>query len=137
MVTSHWVAQIVRAAVDLSLANHLAENGLSADELAQREDSAPDTTFRLMRACVALGLLTADADDRFYGTPLLATLRTEAPGSLRGLVLAATLPAQWLCWNAFTASVRTGRTQAAAAGLRRTAVLPTRSAQSVIEAVAA
>ena len=27
MVTSHWVAQVVRAAVDLSLADHLAENG--------------------------------------------------------------------------------------------------------------
>jgi hypothetical protein len=60
MVTSHWVPQIVRAAVDLSLADHLAEGGLTADEVAQREDSAPGTTFRLMRACVVLGLMTAD-----------------------------------------------------------------------------
>jgi ATP dependent DNA ligase-like protein len=58
----------------------------------QREGSAPGTTFRLMRACVVLGLLTADTTGRFHGTPLLETLRKGAPGSLRGLALATTLP---------------------------------------------
>ncbi|MFF3579368.1 methyltransferase [Streptomyces mirabilis] len=111
MVTSHWIPQVVRAAIDLSLADHLADRGLTADEVAQREDSAPTTTFRLMRACVAAGLLTADKEGRFFSTPLLATLRKDAPGSLRGLALATTLPAQWLSWNEFTASVRKGETQ--------------------------
>ena len=115
MVTSHWTAQVVRAAVDLSLADHLAEGGLTADELSRREDSVRGSTFRLLRACVVLGLLTADNDGRFYSTPLLETLRKDSPGSMRGLALATTLPAQWLAWNEFTASVRTGRTQAAAA----------------------
>jgi hypothetical protein len=67
-----------------------------------------------MRACVALGLLTADADGRFGSTPLLQTLTKDTPGSLRGLALAMTLPAQWLPWNEFTASVRTGHSQASA-----------------------
>jgi Dimerisation domain len=107
MVTSHWIPQVVRAAVDLCLADHLTEGGLTSDEVAQREDSAPGTTFRLMRACVALGLLTADKEGRFHRK----TLRKDAPGSLRGLALATTLPAQWLTWNEFTASVRRGRTQ--------------------------
>jgi len=115
MVTSHWVAQVVRAAADLSLADHLAEAGLNANEISRREGSAPRTTFRLMRACVELGILTADAEGTFYSTPLLATLRKDAPGSMRGLALATTLPAQWLSWNEFTKSVRTGHTQAAAA----------------------
>ena len=115
MVTSHWVPQVVRAAVDLSLADHLAEGGLTADEVAQRENSASGTTFRLMRACVVLGLLTADPEGRFHSTPLLETLRKDAPGSLRGLALATTLPGQWLAWNEFSASVRAGRSQAVAA----------------------
>jgi hypothetical protein len=115
MVTSHWVPQVVRAAVDLSLADHLAEGGLTADEVARREDSAPGTTFRLMRACVVLGLLTADTESRFHSTALLETLRKDAPGSLRGLALATTLPGQWLAWNEFSASVRAGRSQAVAA----------------------
>lgn len=115
MVTSHWISQVVRSVVDLSLAEHLAGQGLTADEVAAREGSAPRTTFRLMRACVALGLLTPDEDGRFHGTALLDTLRRDAPGSLRGLALATTLPAQWLAWNQFAASVRTGRTQVGAA----------------------
>ena len=55
MVTSHWIPQVVRAAIDLSLPEHLAGEALTADEIAQREGSAPATTYRLMRACVVIG----------------------------------------------------------------------------------
>ncbi|MCZ4602675.1 methyltransferase [Streptomyces sp. Lzd4kr] len=113
MVTSHWIPQVVRAAIDLSLPEHLAEASCTADEVAEKEGSAPGTTFRLMRACVVLGLLTADDECRFTGTELLSTLRRDVPGSLRGLALATTLPGQWLAWSAFTASVRAGTTQVA------------------------
>jgi hypothetical protein len=114
MVTGYWVSQIVRAVVDLSLADHLAGEPLTAAEVAEREGSAPNSTFRLMRACVAVGLLSADADGRFRGTALLATLRKGAPDSMRDLALAATGPAHWLPWSKFTTSVRSGRSQAAA-----------------------
>ena len=115
MVTGHWVSQTVRAVVDLSLADHLCGQRLTAAEVAEREGSAPNTTFRLMRACVALGLLTADAHGRFTGTPLLQTLVKATPGSLRDLALATTQPSQWLPLNEFTTSVRTGQSQAEAA----------------------
>jgi hypothetical protein len=111
LVFSYWVSQIVRAAADLSLADHLAAGPLSADEVAQREHSAPDTTFRLMRACVAIGLLTSDADGSFHSTALLDTIRTDAPGSLRGLAMGVTNAAHWLAWNEFVTSVRTGESQ--------------------------
>ena len=52
MVTGHWVSQTVRAVVDLSLADHLSGPRLTAAEVAEREGSAPYTTFRLMRASV-------------------------------------------------------------------------------------
>jgi hypothetical protein len=115
MMTSHWVSQTVRAVADLSLADHLAGERLTAAEVAEREGSAPNTTFRLMRACVALGLLTADASGRFGATPLLQTLGKDAPGSLRYLALAMTQPSQWLPLNEFVTSVRTGQSQATAA----------------------
>ena len=111
MVTSHWIPQVIRAAISLRVPEHLARAALTAGELADREGSSPGTTFRLLRACVAIGLLTADDDGRFRGTSLLRTLHEDAPGSLRGLALATTLPGQWLAWNAFTASVRKGETQ--------------------------
>ena len=88
MLHSYFVSQTVRAAADLSLADHLSGRSLTAAEVAEREGSAPNTTFRLMRACVALGLLTVDADGRFASTPLLQTFGKNTPGSLRGLALA-------------------------------------------------
>jgi O-methyltransferase/methyltransferase family protein len=115
MLTSHWISPTVRVAADLSLAEHLAEGSLTAAEVAEREGSAPNTTFRLMRACVALGLLTADDGGRFSATPLLATLGKHTPGSLRDLALSVTMPAQWLAWNEILASVRIGHTQVRAA----------------------
>ena len=115
MMTSHWVSQAVRAVADLSLADHLAAARLTAAEIAEREGSAPTTTFRLMRACVAIGLLTADANGRFGSTPLLQTLRTDTPGSLRDLALAMTQPSQWLPLNEFVTSVRSGQSQVSAA----------------------
>jgi O-methyltransferase/methyltransferase family protein len=116
MVTSHWIPQVVRAGIDLSLPEHLADGAaLTADEIAQREGSAPSTTYRLMRACVVIGLLTADDEGRFHGTALLDTLRKDRPDSLRGMALATTLPGQWLAWNEFSASVRHGETQVAKA----------------------
>ena len=115
MLTSHWVSQTVRAVVDLSLADHLAAERLTAAEVAQHEGSAANTTFRLMRACVALGLLTADADGQFASTPLLETLSKDAPGSLRDLAVATTLPVHWIPWGEFTTSVRTGHSQVSAA----------------------
>ena len=111
LVTGHWKSQAVRAAVKLCLADHLSSGGLTAEEVAHRAGSAPDTTFRLMRACVTLGLLSADGEGRFYGTQSLAALRTDAPGSLRGHVLAVTQEAQFLAVSRLTDAVFKGGTQ--------------------------
>jgi O-methyltransferase/methyltransferase family protein len=112
MMFGHCVSQTIRAVADISLADHLADGPLTAAEVAEREDSASGTTFRLMRASVALGLLSSDGDGRFHATPLLDTLRKDAPQSLRGLALAITNRAHWLPWDEFVASVRTGQSRA-------------------------
>ena len=112
MIFGFCVSQIIRTAAELSLADHLAAGPLTAQEIAEREGSAPATTFRLMRACAAFGLLTTDEAGRFHGTPLLDTLRTDAPRSLRAFAMAITNSAHWLPWIRFGASVRTGHSQA-------------------------
>jgi hypothetical protein len=112
MMFGHAVSQTIRAVADVSLADHLADGPLTPAEVAERAGSAPSTTFRLMRACVALGLLNSDGDGRFHPTPLLGTLRKDAPQSMRGLALAVTNRAHWLSWDEFVSSVRTGQSQA-------------------------
>jgi hypothetical protein len=112
MLMSYRVSQALRAYAELSVADHLATGPLTAAEIAQRERSAPETTFRLMRAGLTLGLLTMDSDDRFHCTPLLDTLRNDAPGSLRGMALGLTNRSSWSPWGEFVTAVRTGRSQA-------------------------
>nr|WP_139830597.1 methyltransferase [Mycobacterium paraense] len=112
LIFGYQVTQIIRAFADLSLADHLADGPLTAAQVAAREASAPDATFRLMRAGAALGLLTVDPGHRFHTTALLDTLRTDAPVSLRSVALGMTNRACWLPWCEFTETVRRGQTQA-------------------------
>jgi SAM-dependent methyltransferase len=112
MMFGFCVSQIIRTAAELNLADHLAAGPLTSQQIAEREGAAPTTTFRLLRACAALGLATTDGDGRFRGTALLDTLRKDAPRSMRAMVMAVTNSAHWLPWLRFGASVRTGHSQA-------------------------
>jgi hypothetical protein len=53
-----------------------------------------------------------DAEQRFYPTALLDTLRKNAPRSMRGLALGLANQAQLSSWGEFVESVRKGHTQA-------------------------
>src|ERR1700728_2076707 len=114
MIHGYWNTQVVRAAADLRLADHLADGPLTAGEVADLESSDPRATYRLMRACVGLGLLTHEGDGRFSVTPAGALLGTCVPGSLRDHALAFGAPGHWLPWGQLPEAVRKGATQAAA-----------------------
>ena len=116
LITGFWVSQIVRTAAALSLAEHLADQPRTAKEIAEAERSDFSATFRLLRACTALKLVTYEsATGRFTTTPLLDTLRRYSPHSMWNLALVQTAPAHWRSCGHFTDSVRTGFTQFEAA----------------------
>jgi SAM-dependent methyltransferase len=114
MIHGYWISQVVRAAADLRLADHLAEGPLTAQEVAGLESSDPLTTGRLLRTCAALGLLTRDDDGRYAVTATGALLQSGVPGSLRDHALAFGAPGHWLPWGQLPEAVRKGGTQAAA-----------------------
>jgi hypothetical protein len=105
----YWACWTTSAIADLSIADHLADGSLTAAEIAEREGSAPETTLRLMRAGVAAGLLTEEAGGRFGSTPLLDTLRSEDPRSLRPFVLSQM--GSWLPWDQLAVGIREGSTR--------------------------
>ncbi|WP_457142406.1 methyltransferase [Mycobacterium sp. URHB0021] len=111
MILGYWVSQTIRAVADLSIADHLAVCDLTAADIAQLEGSAPDTTLRLMRAGVTLGLFTSGADGHYGGTPLLQTLRSDHPSTLRPMALSFTGREYWLPWNEFVTAIRQGSTR--------------------------
>jgi O-methyltransferase domain/Dimerisation domain len=114
MIHGYWISQVVRAAADLRLADHLAAGPRTAVDVAGLESSEPGTTYRLMRTCTALGLLDCDDDGRFSVTPTGALLQSGVPGSLRDQALAFGAPGHWLPWGQLPEAVRKGGTQASA-----------------------
>ena len=111
MITGHWMTQIVHAVATYSLADELADGPATADDIAARLSTNPDATFRLLRACVCVGLATVDADGRFSSTDLLGTLSRDAPGPLRNMALVNGGPGYWLPWGKLAEAVRTGERQ--------------------------
>ena len=109
LITGHWIAQTVRAAAELSIADHLAAGPRHAGEIAEAEGSDPAATLRLLRACAGIDLVTTVPDGRFAGTALLALLRADAPESLRDTALTMAAPAHWPAWAQFPNAIRTGR----------------------------
>lgn len=112
MVTAYRASQLARTAAILSLPEHLADGAKTAEEIARAASADPDATFRVLRMCASLGLVSAQEDGRFAGTGLLATLRADAPGSMRGLALTLSAPGHWQTWGRLPEAVTSGGPQA-------------------------
>jgi hypothetical protein len=115
MINGYWITQIVNAAATYALADHLAKGPAAAAEIAEMANTDPSATFRLLRACASLGLVTYDGECRFTATSLLNTLRTDHAQSLRDLAMLMAGPGNWLPWGRFVDCVKTGEPQAVAA----------------------
>jgi hypothetical protein len=116
LIMAAWGSQAVRAIADLSVAEYLGSGECTAGEIARRESSDPAMTYRVLRAGVALGLLTYDpATQEFAGTPLLAVLHRESPVSLKHYARAAIGPAFWKTALLLPETVRRGRNHTAEA----------------------
>lgn len=114
MITGYWVTQVVRTAAELRIADHLHPSGATPAEVAAAESLDPQATFRFLRACASLGLAACQDGDMFTATPLLETLRTDHPGSLRDLALYGGTASHWAPWGNLSEAVRTGTPQAEA-----------------------
>lgn len=105
-----WQSRSLAAAVELELADALAEGPLHVDALAARTRTHADSLFRLLRALESIGIFRQVSPRVFANNPSSDCLRRNAPGSqwsaLR-LILSAGC-GQYEAWNGITASIRTG-----------------------------
>jgi hypothetical protein len=60
MLSGFFVTQIAGAVASYSIADHLAKGPATAEQIAALEGIDPIATFRLLRACASLGLVTCD-----------------------------------------------------------------------------
>src|SRR5258708_8082765 len=111
MLTGFFVTQIAGAVATYSIADHVGKRPATAEQIAAIEGIDSAATFRLLRACASLGLVTCDDSLTFSATPLLGTLRANVPGSLHSLAIAWSAPGHWLPWGKFLDAIRTGQRQ--------------------------
>lgn len=83
-----WIGQSIFAAASLGIADHLDDKPMPVAELARACDADEDALYRFCRALAGLGVLEAHPNRSFALTDMGATLRTDAPHSLRwGIML--------------------------------------------------
>lgn len=106
LVGAGWTVQVVRAAYELELADHLGAAPLDATELAERTGTHAPSVERLLRAMATLGLCTEDDDGRYAITPTGSLLRHDDPSLGAWAMWWGT--ELWADWGDLVESVRTG-----------------------------
>lgn len=102
-----WVAQCVRAMVELGIADAL-DSPADPAELAARTSTRPEVLERLLRVLSDVGLTAADAEGRYHVTARGALLRRDDPSQLRDVALTPTWEANLAAWCRLASAVRTG-----------------------------
>lgn len=110
LLSGYWISQTLYVLAELGIADELALGPASAATLAQRRGAHEPSLGRLLRALASVGILAEARDGTFAQTELSATLRTDAPGSLREVARLGGHPLHWAAWGKLLHSVRTGET---------------------------
>lgn len=107
-ITAYWVSQLVYVAARLGIADELRRGPMKPDALAKRVGARAPELRRVLRALASVGVFAETADGRFKLNPTAATLRSDAPGSLRPFALMMVDDYNWDGWRALLEGVRGG-----------------------------
>ncbi|MFC1492726.1 methyltransferase [candidate division KSB1 bacterium] len=83
-ITAKWISKPVYIAAELRIADLLAENPRSIEELADITGTRSDALYRIMRALACVGIFCEKTDRIFELTPMGGLLRT---GIMRSMAL--------------------------------------------------
>jgi orsellinic acid C2-O-methyltransferase len=108
LLAGAWAARAVHAAAELGIADHLVDEPRDAAFLAAATLAHAPSLARLLRALTAIGVLYESDERRYTLTPLGATLRSDAPGSMRAWALLFFSDDQGRAWEALPHAIRTG-----------------------------
>ena len=108
MIMNAWAAQAITAAVELGIADALADGPLRVEELGSRVNADPDALRRLLRALIGRGIFRQRRDGRYALNPLAATLRSNATLSAAGLALMVGSPQHREHWSYLSDAIRKG-----------------------------
>jgi O-methyltransferase domain/Dimerisation domain len=112
LISGMWAAKAAATAASLRIPDVLAPGPRTAAEVAAQIGADPSATYRLMRGIASVGVLNAEAGERFSLTPVGEILRSDVPGSMRSALVAEMAPGHWLPWGDLERAVRTGKPSA-------------------------
>jgi hypothetical protein len=98
LIMGFRTTQLLHVVAKLRIADLLQDGSRDATDLAHAVAAHPGALYRVLRALSSLGVFAEGSDGRFELTPLGQTLRSDTPGSLRGL--AELYGEEWL-WRAY------------------------------------
>lgn len=110
MASAYWISKLLYAAAKLDLADRLADEPKSADELAGSTETHAPSLHRFMRTLASLGVLKSVDDRRFALTPLGEALKKDAPGSAWASVQSVAGPSFVRAFEEIMHSLKTGGT---------------------------
>jgi hypothetical protein len=102
------LSQAIYVAARLQVADSLVDGPREVTDLAARLDVHAPSLRRLLRSLAGVGIFTEVEPGVVGNTPQSDTLRADAPGSMRDLVLWVGDEAHWRTWTGLLTSVRTG-----------------------------
>src|SRR5687768_2352026 len=108
MLTGAWLTMALYVAAKLGVADLMTGGPQTSEELARATGTHAPSLYRLLRALASTGVFTSTAGGRFGLTALGATLRADAPDSLRAMAILEGEEWHWQPWGRLLHSVRTG-----------------------------
>jgi hypothetical protein len=108
LISGFWIARGIYITAKLGLADFVKDGPKTADDLAAATQTHAPSLFRVLRALASVGIFTQDDHDRFGDTPLLQTLRSDVPGSLRAFAMSELGEEHYPAWGELLHSVQTG-----------------------------
>lgn len=105
------MAQCIRAAAILGVADQLAEGGRHFEDIAAKVEAHPRTLYRLLRALASIGVFKETAEPGggvFELTPVAELLRTDHPQSLRYMAMWQCDPEIWGSFGNIMHTMKTG-----------------------------
>lgn len=108
MICGAWLSKAIHVVVVLGIPDLLRDGPKRSTDLAAATGTQAPFLHRVMRALAIEGIFATDDQDRFVLTSIGATLRSDAPGSLRDWALLMLGEVHQGAWGELLHSVRTG-----------------------------
>jgi len=102
---SHVIGELAR----LKVADLVAEQPLTAAEIAAKTGTNADAMMRTLRAAASIGFFERDAQGRFKNTRLSSALRSGDRDSVRAFAEYFGSRSNMMAWTAFPETLRTGK----------------------------